>query len=415
MKKKIAIIGAGAAGMMAAIQAAEAGADVEIYEHMKPGKKILVTGNGKCNLGNSDLTHASFFSHSPEKARQCLERFQTNDSIAFFEKIGLCIKNKNGYLYPLSEQAGTVVQLLLNRIAYYRIPVFTNEKVKSIVSVTQKKGTNNVLSVQTDLRTANYDAVILACGSKAAPKTGSDGSGYELAKNLGHKLYPVLPALVQLRCKDAFFKEISGIRCEVKIHIFDKERNIVSEEGELQLTDYGISGIPVFQLSGTVNRYLYKNPKADLVAKIDFLPSMDDEAFQRFCEERILHRTGCSVDEFFTGILNQKLMRLFIKLADLQPETKIKNADKQKVQNVFELCRCFSVHIKESNGFENAQVCTGGVDLDEVSENLESLLVTNVYFAGEILDVDGRCGGYNLQWAWTSGYIAGRAAAMKNE
>jgi predicted Rossmann fold flavoprotein len=228
-----------------------------------------------------------------------------------------------------------------------------------------------------------------------------------LAKNLGHKICPVLPSLVQRRCDESFFKEIAGIRSEVKIHIFNKEKKILSEEGELQLTEYGISGIPVFQLSGAVNRYLYQNPKADLVAKIDFLPHMDNDTFQRFCEERMLYRNGCSVDEFFTGILNQKLMRLIIKLSDLKPEIKIQNADKQKVKKVFSLCRCFPVHIKESNGFDNAQVCTGGVDLDEVSDNLESLLVPNVYFAGEILDVDGKCGGYNLTWAFASGKVAG--------
>lgn len=413
MKKKIAIIGAGASGMMAAIQAAEAGADVEIYEHMKPGKKILVTGNGKCNLGNRELTKESYFSNAPEKVWNCVERFNTDDTIRFFEEIGLCIKEKNGYLYPLSEQAGTVVQLLLNRIAYYRIPIISDEEVISIDIPSKKKQTDRNMSIRTNVEIRHYDAVIMACGSKAAPKTGSDGSGYDLARKLGHTVIPVLPALVQLRCKDSFFKEISGIRSEVKIHIYDNKKIIATEDGELQITDYGISGIPVFQLSGAVNRYLFSHEKADLVAEINFLPNMDDRMFQNFCKNRIHNRTGCSVDEFFYGILNQKLMRLFLKICDLKPETKMKNADKEKIQGVFSCCRSFRVHISGTNGFDNAQVCTGGIDMKEVSEDLESLIVPNLYFAGEILDVDGRCGGYNLQWAWTSGFIAGRAAGSK--
>ncbi len=417
MKRKVAIIGGGASGMMAAIEAAGQGAEVTIYEHMRLGKKILATGNGKCNLGNLHMSEDCFYSHNMERVRNCLKRFATTETIAFFEGLGLCIKEKNGYLYPMSEQASVVLQVLQSQIMHLGISVITDSNVQEIHPVEKQRPGRRVLLL-TESGKEFYDAVILACGSKAAPKTGSDGSGYTLAKQLGHKILPVLPSLVQLKCSDTFCKSIAGIRCDARIHIYDnaydKGKLLCEEQGELQLTDYGISGIPVFQLSGLVNRYLYDNKKATLVAKIDFFPQMSDTEFQSFLKKRMeLATEERTVEEFFLGILNQKLMQLLVKLVGISPETSVKKVSKEKLKQVFALCRGLEMHISGSNGFENAQVCTGGLDLNEVTDNLESIYAKQVYFAGEILDVDGRCGGYNLQWAWTSGYIAGHAAATK--
>ena len=413
MKRKIAIIGGGASGMMAAITAAKQGAEVTIYEHMRLGKKILVTGNGKCNLSNLYMTKDCFNSHDKKRLEKCLNRFGTKETIAFFEEQGLCIKERNGYLYPLAEQAAVVLQVLENCVKRTGISVIYEAKVEDIQPITKARPGRRVL-VKTEAAKEFYDAVIIACGSKAAPKTGSDGSGYTFAKQLGHKLVPVLPSLVQLRCSDPFCKAIAGIRSDAEIHIYADGKLLCEEHGELQLTDYGISGIPVFQLSGSVNRYLYANKKAALVAKINFLPQMSEQEFQSFVQKRMkLAKEERIVEEFFCGVLNQKLMQLFIKLIGLKPDMSVAKADKTKIHQVFELCRSLEMHITESNGFENAQVCTGGVDLREVTDDLESVYAPNVYFAGEILDVDGRCGGYNLQWAWTSGHIAGLAAASE--
>ena len=415
MKRKIAVIGGGASGMMAAIEAVKAGAQVTIYEHMRLGKKILATGNGKCNLGNRIMTPECFHSTCMERVKSCLDRFGTEQTIEFFEKLGLCIKEKNGYLYPLAEQAAVVLQVLQSQVERAWISVVEEEQVQEIQPVTKERPGRRVM-VRTGTGKAFYDGVILACGSKAAPKTGSDGSGYIYAKQLGHKIVPVLPSLVQIRCSDSFCKSIAGIRADAQIHIYDGETLLCEEQGELQLTDYGISGIPVFQLSGAVNRYLYANKKASLVAKIDFLPLLNEQEFETFVKKRmVLTKEERTVEEFFCGILNQKLMQLFIKLAGLRGDMSVKKVEKSKLQQVFRLCKGLEMHISGSNGFENAQVCTGGVDLREVTDDLESIYAKNVYFAGEILDVDGRCGGYNLQWAWTSGSIAGRAAARERD
>ncbi|MBQ9142153.1 MAG: aminoacetone oxidase family FAD-binding enzyme [Lachnospiraceae bacterium] len=412
MKRKVAIIGGGAAGMTAAITAAREGADVTIYEHLRLGKKILATGNGKCNLSNLDMTAECFHSSDRNKVEYCLRRFGTKQTISFFESMGLCIKDKNGYLYPLAEQAAVVLQVLETELERQNVQVIYDEKVQQICALEKARLGRRVL-VKTEKGKAFYDAVILACGSKAAPKTGSDGSGYDLAKELGHRIQPVLPSLVQLKCNDSFCKALAGIRSDAEIHIYDGQKKLFTEQGELQLTDYGISGIPVFQLSGAVNRYLYQNKKAELVARVDFLPTFSDKEYIHFTKRR-LHSFGDnrSVGEFFHGMLNQKLMQQLVKLAGLKPEQAVNKADKAKLQKVFALCRGLEFHISGSNGFDNAQVCTGGVDMREVTDDLESVYVKNVYFAGELLDVDGRCGGYNLQWAWTSGSITGIAAAL---
>ena len=411
MQKKIAIIGCGAAGMMAAITASKKGAAVTIYEHSKPGKKILSTGNGKCNLTNEDMKDEYFYTHSPERLHTCLSKFGKEETKAFFDDIGLLLKEKNGYYYPLSEQAAMVQQILINELTSQKV-VIIYDSIVEIIPCNEKKN-GKYCKIITDKEATIYDAVIIACGSKASPKTGSDGSGYEFAKQLGHKLIPVLPSLVQLRCKDTYCKDLAGIRTEANIHIVCENKELCCEYGELQLTDYGISGIPVFQLSGKVNRYLYQNKKAQLSAHIDFLPSLNEKEWTELIEKRLIKFQNSTIERLFCGILNQKLMNVFIKNAHLRSDDLVKISNRNKLLQVFSQCRDFVFHIEGSNGFEQAQVCTGGVDLNEVTDELESIYAPNIYFAGEILDVDGRCGGYNLQWAWTSGFIAGEAAAKR--
>ena len=282
-----------------------------------------------------------------------------------------------------------------------------------------------------------FDCVILACGSQAAPKTGSDGSGYQLARQLGHSLIPVVPALVQLKCREEYFRAVAGVRAEAKLSVYWQGQCIAQEQGELQLTDYGISGIPVFQLSRIVNYLLtekaeyhrqceieksssreiraeknaYNSLSKEVVVEIDFLPENALEDLEQLQAERALLYGRKTVEEFFTGILHKKLMLLFIKLAGLKAAESVAAVDKKKLQQVYKLCKQWQVHVIGSNSFEHGQVCAGGVPLDEVTNDLESKKVPGVYLAGELLDVDGKCGGYNLQWAWCSGYLAGSAVA----
>lgn len=404
--RTIGVIGGGAAGMMSAISAAGQGAKVTILEaNDRLGKKLLSTGNGKCNLGNEKLDLEEYYTGEPEFLEKCLRRFSVDDTVIFFRQIGLLIKSKNGYLYPAGEQASSVLDVLRFEVAAAGVEVVTGCCVERIVRDERTGG----IQVQGGGKNFVFDRVILATGGRAAPKTGSDGSGYLLAERLGHSLVPTVPALVQLKCREPFFKSISGVRAEAELSLMEAGKSGTKERGELQFTEYGISGIPVFQISRQVNYRLLREKEVEIA--IDFLPDYTPEAFEQLYISRLLLQGERTVEEFFTGMLNKKLMQLFVRLAGLKPTEDIETADREKIKRVFALCRRFIVHATGHNGYDNAQVCAGGIPLAEVTEELESVKTPGVYFAGEILDVDGRCGGYNLQWAWSSGYIAGTAAA----
>lgn len=407
---KVAVIGGGAAGMMAAITAAENGANVTIYERNdRVGKKILATGNGKCNFSNIHMQPAFFHGKDVDAAWNIIQNFNEKKVITFFESAGMISKEKNGGLYPVSGQASTVLDILRTKLTVLNIKILTEQYVKDLVP---EKGSSRI-AVVTKTSKQVFDKVIFACGGAAAPKTGSDGNGLTLAKKLGHNLVPTVPALVQLRCPETFFKSISGVRTDATLTLVIDGKVVDAESGELQFTDYGISGIVVFQLSRTAAYALKKRQKVEIY--IDCLSDYDEKTYEAFVSIRKRNlQNADTVEEFFTGMLNKKLMLLFIKLAGLKPTEAYRCADKKKIDKVFSLCRNFAVTIMDTNSFENAQVTAGGVALSEVTGTLESKKVKNLYFAGEILDVDGACGGYNLQWAWSSGYVAGKAAS-KND
>lgn len=413
MRKTVGVIGGGAAGMMAAITAARQGASVTILEgNERVGKKILSTGNGKCNLGNRKLDPEEYYTERPDLLKECLERFGTEDTIAFFQGIGLLLKEKNGYLYPACEQASAVLDALRFELAALGVQVITGCKVKQILPV-QGERRSGLLERQIRVKGGKesfcFDSVVISCGGKAASKTGSDGSGFELAEQTGHKLLPTVPALVQLRCSEPYLKAVSGVRADAMVRVWDNGRCIACERGELQLTDYGISGIPVFQLSRQVNYILRKQKEAEVT--VDFLPDYGPEEYERLQTGRKLLQNDRTVEQFFTGMLHKKLMQQFVKMAGLKPGECAGTAEESAMKEVYRLCREWKLHVNGHNSFENAQVCAGGVPLDQVTKDLESRRTPGVFFAGEILDVDGKCGGYNLQWAWCSGYLAGKAAA----
>lgn len=406
MKRRIAVIGGGAAGMMAAITAGGLGAAVTLYERNdRVGKKLLSTGNGKCNFTNVDLQLSHYFSRDLPAAWDVLQQFDNQAALNFFHEAGLMTKERRGGLYPAAEQASVVLDILRLQLERKFVEVRTENKVQKLRSLSEGS-----IEVVTEKSKERYDSVILACGSKAAPKTGSDGNGYILAESLGHTLVPVVPALVQLRCDDAQLKSVAGVRAEAEIILDINKKEAAKERGELQLTDYGISGIVVFQLSRIAAYALLE--KKNVTAYINFLPEFSEESYRIWAAERKASLRGVkTVEEFFTGMLHKKLMLFFIKLAGLKPTEEYRKVSEQGIDKVFALCRRFPLHITGCNPFDNAQVCAGGVPLYEVSADLESLKQKRIYFAGELLDVDGKCGGYNLQWAWASGYVAGKSAA----
>lgn len=420
MGRKIAVVGGGAAGMMAAIQAAYAGACVTVYERNdRVGKKILSTGNGKCNFSNEVMGADCYYGSGAVRVAETYERFGVRETKAFFQKLGMRIRDRNGYLYPASEQAATVLDMLRYEMERLGIRLRIQCLVTGVRCV-QKKGEVRLVveTGQADCDRqaydgmAGYDAVILACGGKAAPKTGSDGGGFAIAGQLGHRIVPTVPALTALRCGEAFLKQAAGVRCEACLTL-SVDGNIVSvSQGELQLTDYGISGIPVFQFS-RIAAYALRE-KRKVTAEIDFMPGgMDRENDKAFWAQRWQRQKQQRMEQFVTGIVNKKVGLMLLKRAGIGETETADRIDPSRRQKLEALFRSLKVTVRETNSFEQAQVCAGGVDFGEVTEDLQSVRVPGLFFAGEMLDLDGICGGYNLQWAWSSGAVAGWAAAGK--
>lgn len=426
MKNEVLIIGGGASGLAAGIQAARSGADVTILEHMdRVGKKILSTGNGKCNLSNRVQKPECYRCSQPEFPMQVLEHFGVSQVLMFFESLGLEVKDKNGYLYPLSEQASAVLDVLRMEADHLGIRIAAGRKVKEIRRLAQ--GGFCIKSVDCLPAPHSTDgfgdefygsSLILASGSKAAPASGSDGSGYLLAAGLGHHIINPLPALVQLRCEGNFFKQLAGVRTEVALILKVQKRHgvqtvLAGETGELQLTDYGISGIPVFQISRFASIALASGERVTVC--IDFLPQKTREDTRSLLEHRKQQAGYKNAGEYMIGLFNKKLGEVLLKLSGIGIQTSVTDISPAQWEKLYEIMKGLEVVVKASNSFSNAQVCCGGADTREINpDTMESRLIKDFYMTGELLDVDGICGGYNLHWAWATGCIAGYHAGRGN-
>ena len=402
--KRILVIGAGASGMMAALSASINGNQVTIYEKSdRVGKKILATGNGKCNLTNLKMGTSFYYTENEKKLARCLEIFSERDALAFFESIGLMIRQKDGYVYPYCEQAAVVLDVM--RVALDRKKIKIKTLVEKIQLEPQK---NSSIQVVSNIGTEKFDAVILACGSKAGIKNAIT-DGYDLAKRFGHKIKKLYPALVQVRCCEKFFPAIAGVRVKAGLTLIVNGKIAATEEGEVQLTDYGISGIPVFQISRLIAGFL--DEKKTISVSLDFLPHLTEMEWKEFYIERIKCFEGRTTEEFLLGMLHKKVSMLLLKEYGLKPTDCINGSVKKVLESLCATMKAFLVTPQSVNSFEQAQVCRGGVDFNELDDSMQSIYQKNLYICGEMIDIDGKCGGYNLQWAWTSGYIAGISAA----
>ena len=409
-KKQIIIIGAGASGLTAAIMAARNGAKVTLLEqNEKAGKKICATGNGKCNLTNLNQSGDVYRGSNPSFAKKTLNHFSVEDTLRFFEEIGISTVSRNGYLYPRSNQAQSVVDVLTMEARSLGVKLKTREKVTGIF----RNRETHKWEAATEGWTYEGDALILANGSKASAISGSDGSGYTLAGSQGHRIIPLYPALTALKCKGNFFKGWAGVRAEGKLTLFIDNAPVKSEQGELQLTEYGVSGIPVFQLSRYAIRAVHENHKAEIV--IDFFPERERDELAAILKTRKASCPYKNEKELLAGLFPEKLIQIFTGKTFDRKEKTNKTSSKQtdfSKKTLPDVIKSFRLEISDGMPFAQAQVCSGGVDTDEVDAvTMESRLAKGLYFAGELLDIDGTCGGYNLQWAWSSGAAAGIHAA----
>lgn len=403
--------------MMAAVSAAWTGEiaaqDIVLLEQQdRIGKKLLATGNGKCNLTNQDCSlHALQDYYRGAQAGE-LERFFSNYSVentlACFRRMGVLLTARNGYIYPLSGQASTILDAFRFELERLGVCAQTDCPVRS---VQWRKGG---FAVETGKGILHFRRLILACGTPAGRKGGEGMDGYRIAASLGHTIRGPWPALVQLRCAGDYWKGLAGVRCMARITLCAGEKGgeTWQEQGELLLTDYGLSGIPVFQVSRFASRTLAKG--RPVRAFVDFLPDFEAEGgdWKAFCARRFDSFSGRRAEVFFAGLGNKKLLLTIMKQNGLKPQDEICRENRRQAQRALDSLRRWEAEVVGTNPFSNAQVCAGGIPLEEIDDDLESLRVRGLYLAGELLDVDGKCGGYNLQWAWTSGAIAGRQAAL---
>ena len=337
-KKRVLIAGGGASGLVAAIMAAGEGAAVTVLEqNEKPGKKICATGNGRCNLTNLEMPGDAYRGTHPEFVKDALEFFSVQDTIRFFSKIGIYTTNRNGYLYPHSGQAQSVVDVLCMEARSLGVKIKTNAQV---VSAKKKDG---IWQVHTKDWMYEGDALILANGSKASAISGSDGSGYKLAEELGHSVIEPLPALVPLKCKGNSFSAWSGVRTEGTVTLCINDVPLKRESGELQLTEYGVSGIPVFQISRYAVRALKENCRVSLL--LDFLPEFDMDGLAVFLRQRKDNCPYKNQKELLTGLFPEKLIKVLCSQKELSAAIK-----------------AFPLSVSGTMSFEQAQVCSGGVD-----------------------------------------------------
>ena len=397
--KEVVIVGGGASGLTAAITAARNGKDVTIIErNNKCGKKILITGNGRCNFWNTDVDLSHFHSSTPNLLKEFITDERKNSILKFFDSLGLTYKTKNGYYYPFSNQAFTVENALLSECKKLNIKIINDITVEKIIK-------KDCFIINPDKENIKAKNIIIATGSKAAPKTGSDGLGYEISKSLGHNIITSLPSLVQLKADEPYFKNWSGIRTDVKVNLLIDHKYIKSETGEIQLTNYGLSGICIFNLSGEAAKALNQNK--NVIISINFIPfASNPKIFLQTLNKNSYHKT---ISELLEGILHYKLVDIILKKAHLKRDLLLNTLTDNELNNLIKTLTDFQIKILDTHTLEHAQVCSGGIPLTEInSKTLESLKVKNLYFTGEIIDIDGDCGGYNLGWAWISGIIAGK-------
>ena len=399
---KVPVIGGGASGMMAAVTAAEKGADVTLLEKKEQlGKKILVTGNGKCNYGNLLTGPSDYRGHDRALIRSVLKAYPVEKSIDWFESSGMLSMSRREYLYPASQNAATVVTILKRRLKEAGVEVVTDCYVSRISEISEE-GTG--FKAFTSRGEFTADKLILACGSEAGVTDERAFNAYGFLTSFGHYVYPALPALVPLFSDSGLESIWDGVRVIAAVTYRENR-----EEGEIQLTKKGISGIPVFQLSRYIAEDLRLRPA---FVTIDFLPNYEEEALIGYLTElKGTKRAEQDGYEVLTGWLPKKLAEAFSRQDSTFLRKKTGDYSEADAGKLVGMVKDFRLRITGTDDLRAAQTITGGADTTEFSAQLESLLVPGLYVTGELLDVDGRCGGYNLHFAFATGYIAGMNAA----
>lgn len=408
-KIHVIVVGGGASGMLAAISAKRQGAEVTILErNPRIGKKILSTGNGRCNFTNINTDIEYYNGTNPKFVYSALSNFGVRQTIDFFEELGIAHKVEDlGKVFPMSDQASSVLDVLMYELNETGVNIICNAFVKKII----KK--NEIFKIELENGTKiTGDRVVVAAGGKAMPSTGSDGNGFELAGDLGHSIIEIFPALVQLKLEGSFFNQIQGVKFIGTAEVLDNNKSVAKDRGDILFANYGVSGPPILQISRKAGELLHENKEA--VLKITVIDTMSKEELLKLLTKRFSSKPEKQVKFSLVGLINKRLIPVLLNEAGIKDLTcPVASLSKKEHEKIADILTDWRFNVQGTKSWPSAQVTAGGVTTKEINQStMESRIVNGLYFAGEIIDIDGACGGFNLQWAWSSGFIAGMNAAL---
>ena len=391
------IIGAGAAGLSAAITSARTGQKVTLLEqNNKIGKKILVSGNGKCNIGNKYITPNCFHSQNPSFVKEVIEDFDFEVVEKFFTSLGLeLIEGKEGKMFPMSLQSSSVVELLEYEAKRAGVQIVCDCAVTSIDK------SADTFTLETSQGTKPCHKLVLASGSPAAPQLGGSNSGYAFATKMGHSLIPRHPSLVQLCSEENWVKGASGVKVAGLAQLYANGEYITEKKGDLLFTNYGISGLAILDLSREVSTRLASFDYCEL--NLDLMPELSKEKLTNLLLKRIIEGSDKPLNLWLQGVINKKLIPTIVKQSKCKAKLE-KDLNRKEINKIVHAIKNLKLSINDTKGFQGAEVATGGIDTTEVNpQTMESKLIPNLFFAGEILDIDGDRGGFNFHFAWVTG------------
>ncbi len=392
---KIAIIGGGASGVVAAIYAKRTNPDVSVTIFERSDrilKKILATGNGRCNLSNTSISADNYHSSSPEKIDEILAAFPQDEERQFLESIGLMLCEESGRIYPYSKRANDVVDALRFELELLGVNVITNTLIKEIRPAKDGYTING----------KQFNKIIISAGGSAAPSFGTDGNSYKLIENIGHTVTNLVCGLVPLKVEENT-SSLKGVRANCSISLYDNKKLVRSEIGELQFTDYGLSGIAVMQLSRLC--------KKGSVISVDLFPSIEFSELYDYFINRAKLLSDRNIEQFFVGTLHKSIISYVLSILGISKNAPVSTLTDNDFKAICQSVKHLSFTVVKSLGWENAQATSGGASLDQFSsKTLESLKYKGIYVTGEALDAIGDCGGYNLHWAFATGSITGKNA-----
>ncbi len=406
MNNRIIVIGGGAAGMMAALSAKKNGGNVLILEkNDRVGKKILATGNGRCNYTNKYLNIKNYHGENPNFPESILSNFNVDETIEFFERLGISpAEEEEGKVFPLSFQSSSILDVLRFKIEEEGIELITNANVAEI------KKKENFTVILKDKSRFLGDKVILATGGMALPSSGSDGKGYSLSQEMGHTITDVFPGLVQLKLEGNIFRQINGVKFPGSAGIYIDGKKILEDRGDILFTNYGISGPPILQISRKAIENMNKGKNVEL--RVSIINGKTKEELYDYLEKRFKYMEKRTLETSLIGLINKRLILPIIKILKLDKDKNPLALSRDEIMKIADILTSWNFKVIGNQGWGEAQVTAGGVNTKEVDKKtMESKIVKGLYIVGELLDVDGDCGGFNLQWAWSSGYIAGLNAA----